>query len=68
VILIISSETKESYTFFIETLTRNPEMQTKYSDKQVEKIYTARMDFKNSLRRDLGFLYKEEKQRRLQSK
>lgn len=68
VVLIISPETNFAYKQFLRQLTKNPEKQNRYSDKQIKKIDELKMNFRISLRRDLGFLYREEKQRRKEIK
>ena len=62
--LIISVETLESYFILRDSLMKNPETETYYSKQQVEKISNNTKDFKKQLRRDIGFLFREEKERR----
>lgn len=62
--LIISSEALESYYQLRNNLMKNPADKNKYSPEQVDKITNSNNNFRKQLRRDLGFLFKEEKERR----
>lgn len=62
--LIISSEALESYYQLINNLMKNPADKNKYSPEQIDKITNSNNNFRKQLRRDLGFLFKEEKERR----
>lgn len=62
--LIISSEALESYYQLRNNLMKNPANNNNYSPEQIEKITNANNNFRKQLRRDLGFLFKEEKERR----
>ena len=62
--LIISSEALASYYQLRENLMKNPANNTIYSVEQIEKITNSNNNFRKQLRRDLGFLFKEEKERR----
>jgi hypothetical protein len=62
--LIISSEALESYYLLRNNLMKNPANNTNYSPEQVDKITNSNNIFRKQLRRDLGFLFKEEKERR----
>jgi len=62
--LIISVEALESFILLRDTLMKNPEAQNSYSAKQVEKISSFVKEFRKQLRRDIGFLFREEKERR----
>jgi hypothetical protein len=43
---------------------KNPANNNNYSAEQIEKITNYTNNFRKQLRRDLGFLFKEEKERR----
>ena len=62
--LIISSESLESYYQLRNNLMKNPANNNNYSAEQIEKITNSNNNFRKQLRRDLGFLFKEEKERR----
>jgi hypothetical protein len=62
--LIISSEALASYYHLRENLMKNPANNNVYSVEQIEKITNSNNNFRKQLRRDLGFLFKEEKERR----
>ena len=62
--LIISVEALESFIILRDTLMKNPETQDAYSIQQVDKISANTKDFRRQLRRDIGFLFREEKERR----
>lgn len=62
--LIISSEALESYYQLRNNLMKNPANNNNYSAEQIEKITNYNNNFRKQLRRDLGFLFKEEKERR----
>lgn len=62
--LIISSEALESYYQLRDSLMKNPANNKNYSSAQIEKITNSNNNFRKQLRRDLGFLFKEEKDRR----
>jgi hypothetical protein len=62
--LIISSEALESYYLLRNNLMKNPANNNSYSPEQIEKITNSNNNFRKQLRRDLGFLFKEEKERR----
>lgn len=62
--LIISSEALESYYQLRDNLMKNPANNKNYSSEQIEKITNSNNNFRKQLRRDLGFLFKEEKDRR----
>jgi hypothetical protein len=62
--LIISSEALESYYQLRDSLMKNPANNKNYSSEQIEKITNSNNNFRKQLRRDLGFLFKEEKDRR----
>lgn len=64
--LIISSEALESYYQLINSLMKNPANNKNYSPEQIEKITNSNNNFRKQLRRDLGFLFREEKERRNQ--
>jgi len=62
--LIISVESRDSYYILRDILMKNPAHQESYSDLQIEKIFNANKSFRKQLRRDLGFMYREERLRR----
>lgn len=62
--LIISAEALASYYQLRENLMKNPANNAIYSAEQIEKITNSNNNFRKQLRRDLGFLFKEEKERR----
>ena len=62
--LIISNEAHESYYKLRDTLMKNPAQSNEYASEQVEKIILATKEFRRQLRRDVGFLFREEKDRR----
>ena len=62
--LIISSEALESYYQLRNNLMKNPANNSKYSPEQIDKITNSNNNFRKQLRRDLGFLFKEEKEKR----
>lgn len=64
--LIISVEALESFFELRDVLMKNPETQHKYSSVQVENISNKTKNFRRQLRRDIGFLFREEKERRKQ--
>lgn len=64
--LIISVEALESFFELRDALMKNPEAQHKYSSVQVENISNKTKNFRRQLRRDIGFLFREEKERRKQ--
>lgn len=64
--LIISTESLESYYQLRTNLMKNPANNNNYSPEQIEKITNSNNNFRKQLRRDLGFLFKEEKERRNQ--
>lgn len=62
--LIISVEALESFIALRDVLMKNPERKDTYSSTQIEKIYYRTKEFRKQLRRDIGFLFREEKERR----
>lgn len=62
--IIISIECRDSYFALRDILMKSPAENNTYSQKQVEKIYEANKNFRKQLRRDFGFMYREEKERR----
>lgn len=62
--LIISIEARDSFFVLRDTLLKNPANGTEYSENQIQKIVEANRYFRKQLRRDLGFLFREEKARR----
>lgn len=62
--LIISIEALESFIKLRDVLMKNPEAQCTYSKTQIENISYQVKEFRKQLRRDIGFLFREEKERR----
>lgn len=62
--LIISSDALKSFYTLRDCLMRSPALSGSYSIEQIEKIGFANKDFRKQLKRDLGFLFREEKLRR----
>ncbi|WP_237275666.1 hypothetical protein [Tenacibaculum ovolyticum] len=62
--LIISVESRDSYYVLRDVLMKNPAHQESFSKEQIEKIFNANKSFRKQLRRDLGFMYREERLRR----
>lgn len=62
--LIISNESLESYYNLRDSLMRNQGDNSQYSLEQIQKISKNVKEFRRQLKRDLGFLFREEKQRR----
>lgn len=62
--MILSNESLQAYYSFRESLMKNPANGNLYSIEQVEKITNLNNNFRKQLRRDLGFLFKEERERR----
>lgn len=62
--LILSNEAHESYYVLRDILMKQPAQSNEYSPLQIEKITIAIKDFRKQLRRDLGFMFREEKERR----
>jgi hypothetical protein len=62
--LIISYEALASYYQLRDNLMKNPANHNLYSVEQIEKITNSSNNFRKQLRRDLGFLFQEEKERR----
>lgn len=65
--LIISVETRDSYFSLRDSLMKKPANGGLHSEEQIEKISNSTRNFRKQLRRDLGFLYREEKERRLKT-
>lgn len=66
--LIISVEARDSYFVLRDTLMKNPAENGLYSKEQIQKIHSETKNFRKQLRRDLGFMFREEKERRRKSK
>ena len=62
--LVISVEALESFIALRDVLMRNPEKKDTYSSTQIENISHRTKEFRKQLRRDIGFLFREEKDRR----
>ncbi|MCT2409810.1 hypothetical protein NZD88_19835 [Chryseobacterium antibioticum] len=65
--LILSNEGLQAYYSFRDALMKNPANVMQYSNEQVEKITNLNNNFRKQLRRDLGFLFNEERERRKKS-
>jgi hypothetical protein len=62
--LIISVECRDSFYDLRDVLMKNPANNQVYSKEQIDKIFGANKFFRKQLRRDLGFMYREERLRR----
>lgn len=62
--VVISVEALESFIALRDVLMRNPEKKDTYSSTQIENISHRTKEFRKQLRRDIGFLFREEKERR----
>ncbi|SNR57874.1 hypothetical protein SAMN06265371_10613 [Lutibacter agarilyticus] len=62
--LIISVECRDSFYDLRDVLMKNPANNQEYSKEQIDKIFQANKFFRKQLRRDLGFMYREERLRR----
>lgn len=62
--LILSNESLKSYYSLRDSLMKNPANGNLYSTEQVDKITNLNNNFRKQLRRDLGFLFKEEREKR----
>ena len=62
--LVISVEALESFIALRDVLMRNPEKKDTYYSTQIENISHRTKEFRKQLRRDIGFLFREEKERR----
>ncbi|MDD4674014.1 MAG: hypothetical protein PHI03_13880 [Bacteroidales bacterium] len=62
--LIISVESRDSYFELRDVLMKNPSENGDFSNAQIKKIECAKRNFRKQLRRDLGFMFREEKNRR----
>ncbi|MES2062580.1 MAG: hypothetical protein V4456_11710 [Bacteroidota bacterium] len=62
--LIISNEAHESYYKLRDTLMKKSAFEDKFSNEQVQHIIISTKEFRRQLRRDVGFLFREEKARR----
>jgi len=62
--IIISVECRDSYYVLRDSLMKNPAEKGTYSPDQIKNIEKAKRDFRKQLRRDFGFMYREEKERR----
>jgi len=65
--LIISVETRDSFFSLRDSLMKKPANNGLHSEEQIGKISNLTRNFRKQLRRDLGFLYREEKERRLKN-
>lgn len=66
--LIISNEAHASFYLLRDCLMKNPAHNSDYSKEQVDKISVNAKEFRRQLKRDLGFLFREEKERRRRNK
>jgi hypothetical protein len=64
--LIISNEANQSFHELRDAMIKNPSSVDKFSTEQIEKIMVATKEFRRQLRRDIGFIFREEKNRRKQ--
>lgn len=62
--LVISIEALNSFVNLRDVLMKNPERKNSYSSIQIENISYRTKEFRKQLRRDIGFLFREEKDRR----
>jgi ABC-type multidrug transport system fused ATPase/permease subunit len=62
--LIISNESLESFYALRDSMMKNPGENNQYSSEQIEKISKNTKELRKQLKRDLGFLFREEKNRR----
>lgn len=62
--LIISVEALESFIALRDVLMKKPERECIYSSVQIDHISCKNKEFRKQLRRDIGFLFREEKERR----
>lgn len=62
--LILSVEASHSYYDLRDILRKNPANNGRYSAEQVDAIHEIVKNFRKQLRRDLGFMFREEKERR----
>jgi len=65
--LIISSEALKSYYLLKDMLMKQPANNNNYSSEQIEKITNLKNNFRKQLRRDLGLMFNEEKEKRKKS-
>ncbi|MDO6674734.1 hypothetical protein Q4517_04135 [Tenacibaculum sp. 1_MG-2023] len=62
--IIISVECRDSFFTLRDALMKKPAEKGQFSQEQVVKIHNANKSFRKELRRDFGFMYREEKKRR----
>jgi len=62
--LIISNEALKSFYILRDSLMKNPAFKDGHSPEQIDKMIIALKDFRRQLRRDVGFMFREEKERR----
>ena len=62
--LILSVEASDSFYKLRDILNKNPANAGNYSTEQVVKIHDLTKQFRKQLRRDLGFMFREEKEKR----
>jgi hypothetical protein len=62
--LILSTEGLHAYYLIRDALMKNPANVMQFSVEQVEKITNFNNNFRKQLRRDLGFLFEEEREKR----
>ena len=62
--LIISVEARDSYFELRDALMKNPANGNSFSSEQITKIDNSTRNFRKQIRRDLGFMFREEKIRR----
>lgn len=62
--LIISIEASQCFHDLRDVMKKNPALADKFSQEQIDKIITCKNEFTRQLRRDIGFMFREEKARR----
>lgn len=62
--LILSNEAHKSYFTLRDAMFKKPGDKDGYSLEQIEKITKYSKEFRRQLRRDVGFMFREEKERR----
>lgn len=64
VALIMSSDTLQSFRELREAIGKRPGHGTRYSEEQAAKMLRFVADFRRAMRRDIGFMFDEERRRR----
>ncbi|WP_256004947.1 hypothetical protein [Pedobacter deserti] len=65
--LIISNEARDSYVMLRNLLLKKPANNNQYTPEQTDKFFIAIKEFRRQMRRDIGFMFREEKERRGQN-